>query len=67
MDAHHRVLLTGTPLQNSLSELFFLMNFLEPHKFADVEAFKAAYATLNDKDKVGCGVLGFGFVLYLNC
>jgi hypothetical protein len=53
VDTSHRVLLTGTPLQNSLQELFYLMNFLEPDKFGDVEQFKAAYATLNDKDKVG--------------
>jgi len=53
VDAQHRVLLTGTPLQNSLEELFYLMNFLEPDKFSDVEEFKAAYATLDDKDKVG--------------
>lgn len=52
MDAKHRVLLTGTPLQNSLEELFYLMNFLEPLKFPNVEEFKAAYASLNDKDKV---------------
>lgn len=30
----HRVLLTGTPLQNSLDELFALLNFLEPTRFA---------------------------------
>lgn len=53
VDADHRVLLTGTPLQNSLEELFFLMNFLEPAKFGSVDAFKAAYASLDDKDKVG--------------
>ena len=29
----HRVLLTGTPLQNSLEELWALLNFLEPEKF----------------------------------
>lgn len=52
VDARHRVLLTGTPLQNSLEELFYLMNFLEPHKFSSVEEFKAAYAALNDRDKV---------------
>jgi hypothetical protein len=52
VNAQHRVLLTGTPLQNSLEELFYLMNFLEPDKFANVEQFKAAYASLDDKDKV---------------
>jgi SNF2 family DNA or RNA helicase len=30
----HRVLLTGTPLQNSLDELWALLNFLEPETFA---------------------------------
>jgi hypothetical protein len=55
VSARHRVLLTGTPLQNSLEELFFLMNFLEPAKFASVDDFKQAYAALDDKDKVRAG------------
>jgi chromodomain-helicase-DNA-binding protein 4 len=54
VSARHRVLLTGTPLQNSLEELFYLMNFLEPAKFPNVEVFKTSYAQLDDKDKVGC-------------
>ncbi len=29
----HRVLLTGTPLQNNLSELFHLMQFIEPERY----------------------------------
>jgi hypothetical protein len=62
VSARHRVLLTGTPLQNSLEELFFLMNFLEPAKFGSLEEFKQAYAALDDKDKVGhlimCGGAG---------
>ena len=29
----YRVLLTGTPLQNNLEELFNLLSFLEPEKF----------------------------------
>lgn len=32
----HRLLLTGTPLQNSLEELFNLLHFLEPEKFSEV-------------------------------
>jgi hypothetical protein len=35
-EVNHRVLLTGTPLQNSLEELFNLLHFLEPVKFAQV-------------------------------
>jgi SNF2 family DNA or RNA helicase len=30
---NHRVLLTGTPLQNNIQELFSLLNFLEPDVF----------------------------------
>lgn len=29
----YRVLLTGTPLQNNIQELFSLLNFLEPEQF----------------------------------
>ena len=35
----HRVLLTGTPLQNSLPELWSLLNFLLPQIFNSVETF----------------------------
>lgn len=35
----HRVLLTGTPLQNSLPELWSLLNFLLPAIFNSVETF----------------------------
>jgi len=36
----HRLLLTGTPLQNSLPELWSLLNFLLPHIFNSVENFE---------------------------
>jgi SNF2 family DNA or RNA helicase len=36
----HRILLTGTPLQNNLSELWSLLNFLLPEIFSDCEEFK---------------------------
>ncbi|TPX32804.1 hypothetical protein SmJEL517_g04133 [Synchytrium microbalum] len=44
----HRVLLTGTPLQNSLEELWSLLNFLEPSKFADERVFQNEYGNLRD-------------------
>jgi SNF2 family DNA or RNA helicase len=36
----HRLLLTGTPLQNNLIELWSLMHFLMPHIFASQREFK---------------------------
>jgi chromodomain-helicase-DNA-binding protein 7 len=33
IDMEHKVLLTGTPLQNNVEELFSLLNFLEPSQF----------------------------------
>lgn len=36
----HRILLTGTPLQNNLSELWSLLNFLLPKIFSSCEEFK---------------------------
>ena len=29
IESHHRLLLTGTPLQNSLKELWCLLNYLQ--------------------------------------
>ena len=37
--ATHRVLLTGTPLQNNLSELWSLLNFLLPEIFDDLSRY----------------------------
>ena len=36
---HHRLLLTGTPLQNNLHELWALLNFLLPDIFSSAEQF----------------------------
>ena len=39
LDTQHRLLLTGTPLQNNLHELWALLNFLLPDVFASAEQF----------------------------
>lgn len=40
LDVRHRVLLTGTPLQNNLEELFHLLHFLRRDLFPSFEAFQ---------------------------
>src|SRR5207253_2190714 len=41
--ARGKVLLTATPLQNTLLELYALTSFLDEHLFGDLESFKAQY------------------------
>ncbi|XP_018333272.1 lymphoid-specific helicase-like isoform X2 [Agrilus planipennis] len=45
----NKLLLTGTPLQNSLIELWALLNFLLPHIFTDMDTF-ASLLMLEDVD-----------------
>ena len=40
-----KVLLTATPLQNSLMELYGLISFIDPHLFGDEESFRSQFAT----------------------
>merc|ERR1740138_2061564 len=39
-DSCNRLLLTGTPLQNNLTELWSLLNFLLPSIFDDLDLFQ---------------------------
>jgi SNF2 family DNA or RNA helicase len=41
------VLLTGTPYQNTVLELFSLLHFVAPHIFHDVQLFKQRYGILS--------------------
>lgn len=47
-----RVLMSGTPLQNDLNELWTLLNFIEPFKFPDLEEFQALYGNMASKEQV---------------
>merc|ERR1719431_105602 len=44
-DADHKLLITGTPLQNSLTELWALLHFIMPLKFDDWEQFNEDYGS----------------------
>lgn len=48
----HRVLLTGTPLQNSLDELWALLNFLEPSQFTSEKQFMSEYGNMQSATDV---------------
>lgn len=48
----HRVLLTGTPLQNSVDELFSLLNFLEPSQFPSLPPFLQQFGDLKTEEEV---------------
>lgn len=45
------LLLTATPLQNSLAELFGLVSFIDEHTFGDLKSFREQFADL-DQDQV---------------
>ncbi|KAL3360970.1 hypothetical protein AABB24_014074 [Solanum stoloniferum] len=50
--SRHRVLLTGTPLQNNLDELFMLMHFLDAGKFGSLEEFQQEFADISQEEQV---------------
>ena len=43
----HKLLLTATPLQNSLLELYGLVSFIDEHTFGDLKSFREQFAHLN--------------------
>ncbi|KAI5745904.1 hypothetical protein M8J76_015368 [Diaphorina citri] len=46
---NHRLLITGTPLQNSLKELWALLHFIMPHKFDSWEDFEKEHDNAANK------------------
>lgn len=48
-----KLLLTATPLQNSLLELYWLISFLDEYTFWDVDSFKSQFVNWNNNDNHG--------------
>merc|ERR1712088_54510 len=49
---NYKMLLTGTPLQNNLEELFYLLNFLTPGKFHDLNEFQTSFEDVGKEEQV---------------
>ena len=47
-----RVLISGTPLQNDLTELWTLLNFIEPFKFPDIDDFQKRFGNMASREQV---------------
>jgi len=48
----YKLLLTGTPLQNNLEELFHLLNFLNPNSFNSLEQFQDEFQDISKEEQV---------------
>eukprot|EP00027_Filamoeba_sp_ATCC50430_P005766 CAMPEP_0168547732 /NCGR_PEP_ID=MMETSP0413-20121227/4191_1 /TAXON_ID=136452 /ORGANISM="Filamoeba nolandi, Strain NC-AS-23-1" /LENGTH=886 /DNA_ID=CAMNT_0008578001 /DNA_START=270 /DNA_END=2931 /DNA_ORIENTATION=+ len=48
----NRLLLTGTPLQNSIKELWSLLFFLNPEKFHSFSDFQSKYSDLKEQETI---------------
>lgn len=47
-----KLLLTGTPLQNDMKELWTLLNFIQSDRFPSMSDFIAKFGNLNDSEEV---------------
>jgi adenine-specific DNA-methyltransferase len=49
LQGRHKLLLTATPLQNSLLELFGLASIIDEHAFGDLKSFREQFANLTQE------------------
>jgi adenine-specific DNA-methyltransferase len=49
LQQRHKLLLTATPLQNSLLELFGLASIIDEHAFGDLKSFREQFANLTQE------------------
>ena len=52
LEIESRTLLSGTPLQNNIHELFSLLSFLEPQQFNSLDAFMKEFGDMQNEDQV---------------
>ena len=55
----HRVLLTGTPIQNNMSELWALLHFVAPDLFTDAATFTGSWFPQAKLQSAGNGTAPF--------
>ena len=51
-DFESTLLLTGTPIQNNMQEMWTLLNIVDPDSFDDVDEFLDRYGDIKSKDRV---------------
>jgi chromodomain-helicase-DNA-binding protein 4 len=48
LNSIHRILMTGTPINNNIREIFNLLNYLDPEQWNDLDALERKYADLTE-------------------
>jgi chromodomain-helicase-DNA-binding protein 7 len=48
----HKILLTGTPIQNEVKEFWTLLNFIDPKSYSDMDDFLEKYGDIKSKEKI---------------
>lgn len=48
----HKILLTGTPIQNDVKEFWTLLNFIDPDSYDDLDEFLETYGDIKSKETI---------------